>query len=201
MSWSFDAAVFLTTFLLVLPAELPDKSFIASVVLASRLPRLAVWTGAAAAFAIQVVIAVSAGQLLDLLPRRAVLAVVMALFAFGAVVLLRQAWRASGDEDDEVEVTETPKNWWKAWATTFGLLFAAEWGDLTQLVAAAQSARTGNPLSAGLGAWVALVTVSAAGVLVGSWLRQRINVRWLHLAAGSIMTVLAVLAGLELARI
>ena len=193
----FDLGVLLTTFLMILPAELPDKSFITSVVLASRFPRFAVWCGASAAFAIQVGIAVSAGQVLDLLPRALVLAVVTALFLFGAFVLLRMALRGGNDEED-IEVETKPKSWGRAAFTTFGLLFAAEWGDLTQLIAAAQSARTGSPLSVALGAWLALVTVSAVGVLVGSWVRERLHPRWLHLASGSIMAVLGVLAAVEL---
>ena len=46
MSWTLDLAVLLATFLVIFPAELPDKSFIATLVLATRFPRLWVWLGA-----------------------------------------------------------------------------------------------------------------------------------------------------------
>ena len=196
---SLDLGVLFTTFLLILPAELPDKSFVASIVLASKLPRSAVWVGATAAFGIQMAIAVTAGQLLTALPRVFVLLVVIALFSFGAFLLLRQGFRGD-DDDDEVEVKEQPKSWGRSALLTFGLLFAAEWGDLTQLIAAAQSARTDQPLSVGLGAWFALILISALGVSVGKWLKERISVRALNLVAGGVMLVIDVLVIIELIR-
>ena len=45
----------------------------------------------------------------------------------------------------------------RAFATTFAVIFTAEWGDLTQLVTAGQAARTGESLSVFLGAWAALI--------------------------------------------
>lgn len=197
MNW--DTAAFLATFLLILPAELPDKSFVTSVVLSSRFPRFAVWVGAALAFGIQVTVAVTAGQLLSALPRRVVIAVVLALFLAGTFVLLRQALR-DGHEDEDVNVQESSPSFGRGVGVSFGLLFAAEWGDLTQLITAAQSANTGSPLSVGLGAWVALVTVSALAVFVGDWLRKRLRERVLHAIAGSSMLLLALLACLEFVR-
>jgi putative Ca2+/H+ antiporter (TMEM165/GDT1 family) len=47
-----NAALVLTTFAVVLPAELPDESMLASMVLGTRdrpLPLLALWTAAALA--------------------------------------------------------------------------------------------------------------------------------------------------------
>ena len=196
---SLDLGVLFTTFLLILPAELPDKSFVASIVLASRLSRSAVWSGATVAFGLQMAIAVTAGQLLTALPRIYVLLVVIALFSFGAFLLLRQGFHGDS-EDDDVEVKEQPKSWWRSALVTFGLLFAAEWGDLTQLIAAAQSARTDQPLSVGLGAWFALMLISALGVSVGKWLRERISVRVLNIVAGSVMLVIDVLVIIELVR-
>ena len=196
---SLDLGVLFTTFVLILPAELPDKSFVASIVLASRLSRSAVWVGATAAFGIQMAIAVTAGQLLTALPRIYVLMVVIALFSFGAFLLLRQGFRG-GDDDDDVEVKDQPKSWWRSALLTFGLLFAAEWGDLTQLIAAAQSARTDEPLSVGLGAWVALMLISALGVSVGKWLQERISVRMLNIVAGSVMLVIDIVVIIELSR-
>ena len=61
MSW-FDLGVLLATFAVIFPAELPDKSFIATLVLATRFPRLLVWLGATLAFGIQMVIAVAVGR-------------------------------------------------------------------------------------------------------------------------------------------
>ena len=90
---SFDFVVFVTTFALILPAELPDKSFIMTLVLATKQPRLAVWIGAAIAFGLQAIIAVTAGGLLSALPRKPVVGVVIAIFIAGAIFLFHSAWK------------------------------------------------------------------------------------------------------------
>ena len=62
--------VALTSFLAVLPAELPDKTVLACLILSSRYRPWYVFVGAAAAFTAQVVLAVAAGGALSLLPHR-----------------------------------------------------------------------------------------------------------------------------------
>jgi putative Ca2+/H+ antiporter (TMEM165/GDT1 family) len=87
----------LTTFAVVLPAELPDKSLFASLVLGTRFRPLLVFVGVAAAFAVHVTVAVAVGGAFSLLPERLVLLVVAALFAGGAGLLLL----GRGEEPDE----------------------------------------------------------------------------------------------------
>jgi len=55
--------VVVTTFGLILPVELPDKTFIAALVLAARYRPLWVWLGVGAAFFVQTMVAVTAGAL------------------------------------------------------------------------------------------------------------------------------------------
>lgn len=74
----------LTVFAVIFPAELPDKSLFASLVLGTRLRPLWTWFGVSAAFVLHVVIAVAAGGLLTLLPPRVVTGVVALLFSFAA---------------------------------------------------------------------------------------------------------------------
>ncbi|MGH3992253.1 MAG: TMEM165/GDT1 family protein, partial [Pseudonocardiaceae bacterium] len=78
---------------------------------------------------------------------------------------------------------------------SFGVLFTAEWGDVSQFATAALTARFGDPLSVGLGAWLALVTVAALAVLVGKGFALRLPTRWLQRIAGAIFAGLAVTAG------
>ena len=62
-----DLSALLQAFVAILPAELPDKSMFATIVLVTRFHRpLLVWLGVAGAFAIHVVVAVAAGSLLGL---------------------------------------------------------------------------------------------------------------------------------------
>jgi putative Ca2+/H+ antiporter (TMEM165/GDT1 family) len=208
MPSGLDLAVLLATFAVIFPAELPDKSFVATLVLATRYGRLWVWLGAAAAFGIQMVIAVAAGQLLSLLPRELVLGATALLFAGGAVLLIRGGLRAR-DEEAEAEAEEAEEiaartdpaaHGLRAFATTFVVIFTAEWGDLTQLITAGQAARTGESLSVFLGAWAALVTVAGIGVLVGGWLQQRVPLWRIRLVSGGLLAALAVLTLVELVR-
>ena len=208
MNLTLDLAVLLATFAIIFPAELPDKSFIATLVLATRYPRLWVWLGASLAFGVQMLIAVAAGQLLSLLPRTLVLGVTAVLFAAGAVVLIRGGLRARADEEaeeeaelEELEARATPgKNGLAALATTFAVIFTAEWGDLTQLVTAGQAARTDAPLSVFLGSWLALCAVAGIGVLVGSWLQRRVPLWRIRVISGALLAVLAVITLVELVR-
>jgi putative Ca2+/H+ antiporter (TMEM165/GDT1 family) len=207
VSATLDIAVMLATFAIIFPAELPDKSFIATLVLATRYSKPAVWLGATAAFGVQMVIAVVAGQALSLLPRELVLGVTAALFAVGAGLLVRGGLRARDEElaEEEGEVQEFAaraaggKRGLAAFATTFAVIFTAEWGDLTQLVTAGQAARTGAPVAVFLGSWAALATVAGIGVLIGSWLQSHVPLWRIRIVSGLLLAVLAVLTLVELA--
>ena len=208
MSLALDLGVLLATFAVIFPAELPDKSFIATLVLATRYPRLWVWLAASAAFGIQMLIAVAAGQLLSYLPHALVLGVTATLFAVGAVVLVHGGLRARADElaeeEEEMEEFESRavagRHGLAAFATTFAVIFTAEWGDLTQLVTAGQAARTDAPLSVFLGSWLALTAVAGIGVLVGSWLQQRVPLWRIRIVSGALLALLAVFTVVELVR-
>lgn len=194
----------LTAFVLIAPVELPDKTFVATLVLATRFRAVPVWIGVVSAFAVQVAIAVAAGGLLSLLPATPVQLVAAGLFAIGAVLLLRGARRADQAEREqerefEGKIHNGRTTGWRAAATSFLVLFTAEWGDLSQLFTAGLVAR-GEPAAAVfLGAWAALATVSGAAVLLGRWLLRHVRLTLVrYLAAGvcvilSILTVISVL--------
>jgi len=183
-----SAAVAATAFLLVLPVELPDKTLVATLVLATRYRPLPVLAGVSAAFFVQCVIAVVAGRLLGLLPHRAVAAMVAVLFAVGAVVLLR------GGEDPDELATGRARGPLAMAVTSFGVLFAAEWGDASQLATAALTARYDDPVSVGLGAFVALVGVAALAVVLGQAVTRRVPLPLVRRFAGMLFALFAVLA-------
>lgn len=195
----FDLVVFLSTFAFILPAELPDKSFIVTLVLATKQRRSAVWVGAAIAFGLQATIAVTAGQLLTKLPHDLVVGVVLAIFTFGAIFLYRSAWKERGKHLETVEISNTKQTTWiGALLLTLGIVFTAEWGDITQLGAAANAAATGNALSVGLGAWLAEITVAGLGVWLGSRIKDKLRPDILHLVTAIVLTLLALVALNEL---
>jgi hypothetical protein len=86
-----DLAVIALTFAAIFAVELPDKTFIAALVLSTRYRALLVWVGVGLAFLLQVLIAVTAGRLATLLPQTPVRIGAAAVFVIGAVLLVRSA--------------------------------------------------------------------------------------------------------------
>lgn len=176
-------ALVATTFGVVLPAELPDKTFIAGVVLSARHRPFAVWVGTAAGLVLQAGIGVLAGRLLALLPHRVVEAVVTGLFLLGGLylVLLRERKVASSAdqlaEEQDKRVGPPPESFLKVALTAFGVVALAEFGDLTQVIVTNFAARYRDPLSVFVGAAAAFLLVSGAGVATG-----RTLVRYVPLA-------------------
>jgi Ca2+/H+ antiporter, TMEM165/GDT1 family len=187
--------VALTAFVLILPVELPDKTFVATLVLSTRYPALPVWLGVIAAFAVQCGVAVGAGHLLSRLPQQPVALVAAGLFAIGAAVLLRGARRADIEEkNQEREYDERltgTRRGWRAAGTSFLVLFTAEWGDLSQLLTAGLVASGKPALPVFVGSWVALITVSGVAVLLGRWLLRRVRLALVRYVAAAVCALLA----------
>lgn len=177
----------LTTFLIVLPAELPDKTIFATLILASRYRPRYVFAGAAAGFLVQVVIAVAAGGALSLLPHRVVAGVTAVAFLAGAVLL----WRQKPGDDEDVTRDSSRNTFWPVATTSFIVVALAEFGDLTQILTASLAAKYHDPLGVGVGAAVALWTACALAVIVGWKLLKVIPFRWLTRGAAVIMVALA----------
>jgi putative Ca2+/H+ antiporter (TMEM165/GDT1 family) len=192
-------SVVLAAFVLILPVELPDKTLFATLVLATRFAPLPVFIGVGAAFGLQVAIAVTAGSLLSLLPGALVSAVVAVLFLTGAVLLWREARSGAEDEDAAVQARENT-SFLRAAAISFGVLFAAEWGDLSQLATAGLAARYAEPVSVFVGAWAALLVISGLAAFLGRKLADRLPVALLHRIAAGLFTIFAVIAIVETVR-
>jgi putative Ca2+/H+ antiporter (TMEM165/GDT1 family) len=186
-----NLAVVLTTVLVVLPVELPDKTLFATLVLSTRYRPLPVLIGVSAAFALQCAIAVTAGQLLTLLPERVVAGIVAVLFGVGAVILLRGT---NEEPDEELAASRAGRSTLSVAATSFGVLFAAEWGDASQLATAALTARYQEPVAVFVGSFAALVAVAALAVVLGGVITRRVPLRLIQRVAGVLFTVFALVA-------
>lgn len=186
------AAVFPLVFL----GELPDKTMFASLVLASRGRPVPVWLGAACAFTVHVVIAVSVGEaIFALLPHRAVEAFVAALFAGGALY----SWLSRNAEEEEADLSASPSAW-RMGLAAFGVIFVAEWGDLTQIITANLAARYHSALSVGVGALVALWLVAALAVTAGSNVLRFVSVRVLRIVTAVVLAGLASYSAVDAIR-
>ncbi len=202
-----DLAVVALAYGTIFVVELPDKTFIATLLLTTRYRPLLVWLGVGLAFGLQTGIAVGLGSVAGLLPEAAVSAVAMLLFAAGGVLLLREA-RAGSDEGSDEGSDQEPDaqgaarardaRGWRAVLASFVVLFAAEWGDLSQLLTLSLAARYDDPLSVFVGAWAALLSVSGLAVLVGRGLLRRVPPRVLHGVGSAVCFVLAVATAVEL---
>jgi putative Ca2+/H+ antiporter (TMEM165/GDT1 family) len=197
-----DWHVALLTFVLIVPVELPDKTFVAALVLATRYQPFPVWVGVGLAFGVQSLVAVTAGQLVTFLPEWVTYLVSTLMFAAGAVVLIRAAPGADEEEVEQEHMFEAKargsKMGWRAALASFLLLFAAEWGDLSQLLTINMVAKYGSPLGAFVGSWAALLVVSGLAVLFGRALLRFVRLSVLHYVGGAVCAVFAVIGVVQL---
>jgi Ca2+/H+ antiporter, TMEM165/GDT1 family len=197
-------AVVATVFALIVPAELPDKTFVATLVLATRFRGRSVFIGAALGLIVQAVIAVAAGSLVAQLPKTPVRAVSAAIFAIGAALMLRSMADPNAEEREvERELAETPAapSEARVVATTFLVLFLAEWGDLTQLLTASLSAKYDAPLPVFVGSAAGLVAVAGLAVVGGKALLRVLPMLWIRRVAAAAFGVIAVLTALDAAGV
>ena len=199
-----DLAVILVAFAAIFVVELPDKTFIAALVLSTRYPPFMVWLGVGTAFLVQSVVAVTAGQLVTFLPDTVIKVLAATIFMLGAVVLFRTAPKADAEEAEQEEEfaakATKPKSGLAAAVASFLVLFAAEWGDLSQLLTISLVAKYHEPLSVFLGAWLALLSVSALAVLAGRFLLQHLKLSTVHYAGVAVCLVLVAITLYEIVK-
>lgn len=181
-----DPLVVLTVFPIIFIGELPDKTMFASLVMATRGRPRQVWLGAAGAFVVHVVIAVTLGlAIFAVLPHRAVEALVAVMFLFGAAY----AWREGTKDEEKVAEKEASRH--GVVATAFIVIFIAEWGDLTQILTVNLAAKYHSPLSVGVGAVLALWAVAALAVASGQTLLRHMNISTLRKITAGVLLLLA----------
>ncbi|MDP9034765.1 MAG: TMEM165/GDT1 family protein [Myxococcota bacterium] len=170
---TLDLAV--SVFGVIFIAEVPDKTALAALVLATRYKALPVFLGAAAALSIQSLVAVAAGSLFALLPARPVHVGAGMVFLASAAIMWVRKEPSLGDTpvdshgaDNQGKQSGGAPGFWRAAVAVFGVIFIAEWGDLTQLATAAIAARERAPLVVFASATLALWVVTATAVLVGN---------------------------------
>ena len=197
-----DLTIFALTFAAIFIVELPDKTFIAALVLSTRYRPLAVWIGVGLAFGVQTLVAVTAGALATLLPDTLIKSVAFLIFLIGAIVLVRTAPGAEAAEKEQEEEyaakASEPKSFFKAMVASFLVLFAAEWGDLSQLLTISFVTKYHDHVSVFLGAWAALLTVSGLAVLAGRVLLRYLKLSLLHYVGATVCLVLAVVTLVEI---
>ncbi len=167
-----SVALFFYVFVIIFVAELPDKTALSALVLATRHRPLPVLVGTGLALTIQSVVAVLAGELFSLLPPRPVHIAAGIVFLASAGVMWVRKQEAAKASDGSPTGKRGPV---RTAALVFGIVFVAEWGDLTQLATAALAAQYRSPFVVLSSSALALWAVAAIAVYVGNRAASRFN--------------------------
>jgi Ca2+/H+ antiporter, TMEM165/GDT1 family len=199
-----DLLVVALAFGAIFVVELPDKTFIATLVMSTKMRPLFVWIGVALAFLVQTGVAVGLGKAASFLPDQLIHVAAAMMFVIGAVILFREARSADEEEaateDEYAAKADAGAHGFRVVVTSFLVLFAAEWGDLSQLLTISLVAKYDDPFSVFLGAWGALLAVSGLAVIVGRLLLQRVRLSVLHYAGATVCVLMAGLTVWEMTR-
>jgi putative Ca2+/H+ antiporter (TMEM165/GDT1 family) len=181
--------LFATVFGVIFLAELPDKTALAALLLATRHRPLPVFVGASLALTAQSVIAVIAGSLVARLPSH-VVHLGSGLLFLGCALLM---WfRKPADQPGHAEGPETAGFWSALW-TVFLVVFVAEWGDLTQIGTAGFAAKYRAWLTILVASTLALWSVAAIAVFVGNRAGRLLDPRVTQRVAAAVFAVLGAL--------
>ena len=100
-------------------------------------------------------------------------------------------------EDEAAAAASRDIHGFKVVATSFGVLFLAEWGDLSQLLTAGLAARYHDPVSVFVGSLLALVTVAGLAVILGRTLLRFVRLSTIRRVGAVVCLVLACLAAYD----
>ncbi len=204
MDWS----TLISTFGLVFIAELGDKTQLAVVTQTCKYRRpWAVFLGASAALIAVTAIGAVGGQLLgQIIPERVLHFVAALAFVVMGVLIGREAVKASqnaasedtcaGEPDEQVDCAPASAWDWRAFSSTFGLLFIAELGDKTQLAVLSLAGKRADVWAVFIGGALALALVTGLGVVGGQGLCRLIPERTLLWVSGAAFVVMGILMGL-----
>jgi putative Ca2+/H+ antiporter (TMEM165/GDT1 family) len=190
--------VTLTVFILILLAELPDKTMIAVLIMGSRYRPVTVWIGATLAFAVHVTVAVAVGRLLQLLPHRWVEGVTAALFAAGSAYLLFVPEKE--EEEKGEEEADQARRGLRIVTAAFLVILVGEFGDLTQILTANLAAKYHSAISVFVGAMAGLAAAAALAAFGGKALLRVLPVAIIRKTGGVALAGFAVYTLVTLVR-
>lgn len=180
----------LSTFGIIIVAELPDKTAFATLLLATRYKPYAVIIGAWVAFLIQTIIAVFAGSIISIFPQGIVHVIAGAGFLLFSYLAFTRQEKEAMEEEKQIKLK---KKSLPPVLISFLILFGAEWADLTQLATAALVARVGHPVSVGIGAVAGLWTVSLCAAIFGSRLGKLFSPQRLNVWSGILFLLIGII--------
>jgi putative Ca2+/H+ antiporter (TMEM165/GDT1 family) len=208
-------AAFTAGLLLITISELGDKTFFIAVILAMRHSRRLIFAAAIAALAAMTLLSVSLGQVVSLLPDRYIHQGEIALFLGFGLKLLYDASRMSAQATKGAakEAAETvgqqqqpnrpPLGGFQnipvqvgTFLQAFTMVFAAEWGDRTQISTIALAASY-NAYGVTVGAIIGHGICTAIAVIGGRLIAGHISERLVTAIGGVLFLIFGVVAALE----
>jgi putative Ca2+/H+ antiporter (TMEM165/GDT1 family) len=155
-----NLSLFASAFAFIFMASLPGRTTFLMLLMAARARPWALFWGAIAAFAVQSVISVTLGSVISFLPPAVIHSVVALLFFYFSF----HFWKESKDAQSD-EPAALAENTFKA---AFLIIFAGEWGDVSQVAIATFAARSTEKITVLVSALAALWTIVILAVSIGS---------------------------------
>ena len=188
-----QVALFFSSFGLIFLGELPDKTLVSSILLARTFSRRLVFFAGSAALFLQSAIAASVGSLLTHLPTKLISNLSsVAFIALGLFMIVRAI---RGDEEEESTISSIRRRFsgLRPFWLIFVVVFVAEIGDITQVVTLNLVAHYHNALIIGVAGGLGMSTAILVA-MVASKLTDRIDEKYIELAAALILIVLGVVS-------
>jgi Ca2+/H+ antiporter, TMEM165/GDT1 family len=196
---------FTKALLLITTAELGDKTFFITAILAMRHPRRWVFIGAVAALVLMTLISVATGKVVSFVGDRYLrYGEIILFFGFG-LKLLYDGWKMpalnDGAElaDAETEVNRADANIGLHPAPitiileAFTLTFIAEWGDRTQISTIALGAAN-EPIGVFIGGSLGHIICAAIAVILGKSIAGRISEKTITLLGGALFILFGIIS-------
>eukprot|EP00567_Pseudictyota_dubia_P016079 CAMPEP_0197436432 /NCGR_PEP_ID=MMETSP1175-20131217/3881_1 /TAXON_ID=1003142 /ORGANISM="Triceratium dubium, Strain CCMP147" /LENGTH=346 /DNA_ID=CAMNT_0042965723 /DNA_START=79 /DNA_END=1119 /DNA_ORIENTATION=- len=212
-SEQLSEAGFYQAFSLVFLSEIGDKTFFVAGLLAAKLSKFVSFVGSLGALAVMTILAVLIGQIFHAVPPGLTqglplddIAAVCAFAFFGVKILAEALDSEEGesfmdeelaDAEETVEESDTIKqtNVVAQIASTFALVFAAEFGDRSFLSTIALSAAQ-NPFAVAAGSIAAHAIATGIAVLGGAYISKYLSEKTIGIIGGSLFIVFAITTAL-----
>jgi Ca2+/H+ antiporter, TMEM165/GDT1 family len=196
MNWS----VLFSTFGILFIAELGDKTQLAVITQTCkyRCP-LPIFLGASLALTLVTAIGAAGGQVIgQFIPAEIIRTAAAMGFVMMGGLMFKEAAASASQAECACEIDESSSSsWWnwKAFSSTLTLLFFAELGDKTQLAVFGLASRESHPCLVFAGGSLALIMVTAIGVIGGQQLCRLIPEKILVKASAGVFVVMGCLIG------
>jgi len=187
-----NVGTFLGIVALMFVLELPDKTFLATMIMATKARPLMVVLGGSLALTTQMGLAVGAGSLLTLIPVHWKDLIIGFLFLAGGAYLLFVPESVEEEKGRREAAIESASTHGKEITTAFIVLFIGEFGDLTQIQAANFEAKLHQPLEVFLASSLALIAVTFLAAYSGRALQKVVPLKRIRLGGGLIFSGLGI---------